>query len=85
MSRAQRHPFSCGTTVKPVTAASSHPSAQNDSSATMMRPRRHAGAYSLTRVEATGDSAPSPRPTMKRSAHSTRKPGASADNPVATP
>ena len=43
------------------------------------------GAYSLTSVEATGSSAPSPRPTTSRSTTSEATDHASADAPVAYP
>ena len=43
------------------------------------------GANSLTKVEATGSSAPSPSPTTKRSTISIATLPASAEAPVATP
>jgi len=83
---AQRHPVGPEAATKvPITAARIQPSAQNASSHTITRPRIRAGANSLIRVEATGSSAPSPRPTTKRSAMRAPTPMASAEAPVARP
>ncbi len=68
-----------------MTAAASQPTAQNASSSTTTRPRMRAGANSLTRVDATGSSAPRPRPITTRSAMSTPTDVASAAAPVARP
>ena len=61
------------------------PTAQKLSSQTTIRPRMRWGAYSLTKVDATGNSAPSPRPTMKRSTISMATPVENAAAPVASP
>ena len=50
-----------------------------------MRPRTRRGENSLTSVDATGNSPPSPRPTMKRSTINAPTDVASADAPVAKP
>ncbi len=68
-----------------MTAAIVQPIAQNASSSTMIRPRIRGGANSLTSVEATGSSAPSPRPTTNRSTSSDPTDQDSADAPVARP
>src|ERR687894_590517 len=68
-----------------MSAARVQPTAQNASSATTTRPRIRAGAYSLTSVEATGSSAPSPSPMRKRNTSSEATDQASAAAPVATP
>ena len=49
-----------------MSAASVQPTAQNASSPTTTRPRSRAGANSLTSVDATGSSAPRPRPMRNR-------------------
>ena len=83
---AQRHPSGLvGITKYPISAARIQPTAQKDSSATTTRPRIALGANSLTSVDATGSSAPSPTPTRKRSAISAATDPASADAPVASP
>ncbi len=70
------------------------PTAQKASRPTMTRPRIALGAYSLTSVDATGSSAPRPRPTKKRSVARIATaammpmpsgPGTRADAPVAMP
>ena len=68
-----------------MTAARIHPIAQNPSSNTTIRPRMRAGANSLTYVEATGSSAPSPKPARNRSTKSAPTDHASAESPVAMP
>ena len=86
MSRPQRQPLSLVATTKvPMIAARIQPTAHHASSNTTMRPRILRGANSLTSVEATGSSAPSPRPTRKRSAMSIARPVESAEAPVASP
>ena len=68
ISNAQRHPQSpvFGMTNAPMAAAMIHPTAQNDSNSTVIRPRCRVGENSDTSVEATGSSAPNPNPMMKR-------------------
>ncbi|KAF0258720.1 hypothetical protein CMMCAS08_10520 [Clavibacter michiganensis subsp. michiganensis] len=68
-----------------MSAAAVQPTAHDDSRITMTRPRIRAGENSLTSVDATGSSAPSPSPTTKRSAMSAPTDIASAETPVATP
>ena len=85
-AKPQRQPLSlCATTKVPMTAAMIHPTAQNASKSTTMRPRTFRGENSLTSVEATGSSAPSPRPTRKRNTISDATDHASAEAPVASP
>ena len=61
------------------------PTAQNPSRITTTLPRIRRGANSLTSVDATGNSAPRPRPTMKRRTMSTAMPVDRAAAPVASP
>jgi hypothetical protein len=68
-----------------MTADSVQPTAQNASRATTTRPRMRGGANSLTRVDATGSSAPRPSPTTNRSAMRTPTDQDSAEAPVARP
>jgi hypothetical protein len=85
-ANAQRQPSSeTGTTKKPMSAARIQPRAQNDSRTTTIRPRIRVGESSLTSVEATGSSAPSPRPTRNRRRSRTASPVTSAEAPVARP
>ena len=85
-ARAQRQPSVEPLTTKvPITAARIQPTAQNASSSTTMRPRTLRGENSEISVEATGNSAPRPRPTRKRRAMSTAKLPAKAEAPVAMP
>ena len=85
-ANAHRQPSSeLGITKYPISAAAVQPTAQNASSSTTMRPRMRAGANSLTYVEATGSSAPNPRPTKKRRTSSVTSPPTSALAPVASP
>ena len=65
-------------------AAAAQPNAQNDSSSTTRRPRCLAGANSLTREAATGNSPPSPNPTRKRISTRDASPCAKAHRPVET-
>jgi hypothetical protein len=72
-------------TYVPISAARIHPTAQNASSPTTTRPRMRAGANSLMSVEATGSSAPSPKPIRKRNASSDVTDHDAAAAPVASP
>jgi hypothetical protein len=86
MANAHRHPASDrGMTKVPMSAARIHPTAQNASSHTTIRPRMRAGANSLTSVLATGSSAPSPNPIRKRKTSSDATLHENAAAPVATP
>jgi len=66
-----------------IKAAAIQPIAQKLSNSTTARPLSLAGILSETKVEATGNSPPSPKPATKRSTQSIPNPVANADNPLA--
>lgn len=85
-ARAHRQPLSeAPTTNAPISAAAIHPTAQNASSHTTIRPRIRRGENSEISVEATGSSAPKPRPTMNRKIIRTARDPDRAEAPVARP
>ena len=67
-----------------MSAARSQPTPQKLSKSTMNLPRTFGGAYSVTRVTATGSCPPRPKPTRKRKNNSTLKLQARLQSPVAT-
>ena len=87
MASAQRQPQSpvLGITKVPISAAMIQPTAQNDSSRTVMRPRCLVGENSETSVEATGSSAPRPRPMIRRAPSSMPSDQDRAMAPFASP
>ena len=66
-------------------AATIQPTAQNDSSSTVMRPRCLVGENSETSVEATGSSAPKPSPMISRAPSSMPSDQDRAMAPLAMP